>query len=550
MKNILTINIEYYFQVGAFSHLIPYDEWERFEDRIRRNTEAALKLLNRSGARATFFVSGWIAEKHPDIFQSIIEAGHEVASQGYYQQSIRDAPSELFRADVRRAKLLIKTATGKQVRGFRIGRGWIGPDDLWALKVLGQEGFAYDSSVCPLGHQFRSDPEKFAVHNVALENIELTEIPASSVRVLGYALPFAGGNYLRQLPQIFTHKAAQDWIDQNDAPLVMYFHIWELDRNQPDITAAGWLQRIRHYRNLGNMQDRIRYFLDRYPFTSVEDYLQLSPATLTSRSATARVEVELNPAAKAESGSGTFVSIVVPCFNEEASIAYLERTLEQFSNSTLGKLQLEFVFVDDGSTDKTWSKLNDTFSDRDNCKVLRHEKNVGIASAILTGTRQCSADLVAVIDADCTFSPSQIEQMLQLMADDVTVVVASPFHSQGAVRNVPGWRLLISKTASFMYRQLMRNKLSSYTSCFRIYRRLAISHMKIRDTGFCGVTEILARLDLAGHRIVECPAELQVRLLGESKIHLFRVTLDHLQLIARLIAARIFATRLSRGHSP
>lgn len=259
---------------------------------------------------------------------------------------------------------------------------------------------------------------------------------------------------------------------------------------------------------------------------------------------------ENDPAAITDTDSLTFVSLVVPCFNEEASIAYLERTLSEFSDTTAGKLRLEFVFVDDGSTDATWEKLNTAFSDRENSKVVRHDRNLGIASAILTGARQCSAELVAVIDADCTFSPFQIEQMLQLMTDDVTVVVASPFHSKGAVRNVPAWRLLISRTAAFMYCQIMRNKLSSYTSCFRIYRRPSISHMKVRNTGFCGVTEILARLDLAGHSFVECPADLQVQLLGESKIHLFRVTFDHLRLITRLLGARLFATRLPRGHSP
>ena len=267
-------------------------------------------------------------------------------------------------------------------------------------------------------------------------------------------------------------------------------------------------------------------------------------------SASAPVEAETNSADIAESDSLTFVSLVVPCFNEEASIAYLERTLSEFSETTANKLRLEFVFVDDGSTDATWEKLNNAFSACENCKLVRHGRNLGIASAILTGARQCSAELVAVIDADCTFSPFQIEEMLQLMTDDVTVVVASPFHRKGAIRNVPGWRLMISRTAAFLYRQIMRNKLSSYTSCFRIYRWPAISHMKVRNTGFCGVTEILARLDLAGHSIVECPADLQVRLLGESKIQLFRVTLDHLRLITRLLGARLFATRLSRGHSP
>lgn len=149
MNNILTINIEDYYQVGAFSHLIPYREWERFEDRIRRNTDSALELLRDTDTTATFFVSGWIAEKHPEVLRAIASNGHEIASQGYYQQSIRNAPPDVFRDDVRRSKQIIESATEHQVLGFRVGRGWIGPDDLWALDILSREGFIYDSSVCP-----------------------------------------------------------------------------------------------------------------------------------------------------------------------------------------------------------------------------------------------------------------------------------------------------------------------------------------------------------------------------------------------------------------
>ncbi len=551
MKNILTIHIEDYYQVGAFSHLIPYQEWERFEDRIRRNTNRALELLDETGTRATFFVSGWIAEKHADLLRSIVAAGHEIAAQGYYQHSIRNAPPGVFRDDVRRTRQLIEQAVGHEVLGFRVGRGWIGPDDLWALDVLEAEHFTYDSSICPIGTQFEHEPERHAIHRAVGGSGEMLEIPVSSTRIFGHAVPFAGGNYLRQLPLGLTRRAARAWVEQRRQPLVMYFHIWELDDAQPSITAANALQRLRHYRNLAAMRERIGYLLKAWPFTSVQDYLQLSQ--------TRRVEpaVSAAPPGLADSALSTggppvsvstirrvALSIIVPCFNEQDSLAYLARTLDAFRAATAARLDLEFVFVDDGSTDETWAGLQAAFSERDDCVLSRHAENRGIAGAIMSGAAESRHELIAVLDADCTFDPFQIEQMLAELHDDVTVVVASPFHADGAVRNVPGWRLLLSRTATVLYQRVFHNRLSSYTSCFRIYRRTALSNLVLSNTGFCGVTEIIARLDLAGHRIVECPVVLQVRLLGQSKIRLLRVSLDHLELLGRLVLRRFFGVPL------
>ena len=177
MKNILTIHIEDYYQVGAFSHLIPYQEWERFEDRIRRNTSSTLELLDETGTRATFFVSGWIAEKHADLLRNIVAAGHEIAAQGYYQHFIRNAPPGVFRDDVRRTRQLIEQAVGHEVLGFRVGRGWIGPDNLWALDILEAECFTYDSSICPIGRQFEHEPDRHTIHPAIGAKGTLLEIP-------------------------------------------------------------------------------------------------------------------------------------------------------------------------------------------------------------------------------------------------------------------------------------------------------------------------------------------------------------------------------------
>lgn len=545
MKHVLTINVEDYYQVGAFSHLIPYREWERFEDRLTRNLERTLKLLAEHEASATFFVSGWIADNHPELFPPILEAGHEIGAQGYYQQSIRGIPPAAFRDDIRRSKQLLESVIGREVSGFRVGRGWIGPDDLWALDCIANEGFRYDTSLCPIGRQFSRHPNRFVVDHPTRPRRDFVELPISSQSFLGHALPFAGGNYLRQLPHWFTRRAAAHWVNKLRRPLVAYFHIWELDRYQPDITAAGPLQKIRHYRNLDVMRERLAALLSTYAFTSAEDFLALHTRSLSTPADNAAASVTATPEVRtcSPSPAATPLTIIVPCYNEEASIPYLARTLREFADKA-GELELSYVFVDDGSSDNTWTRLETYFGNWDTAELVQLPQNQGIAAAILAGAAAAATELVVVIDADCTFDPKQILGMLPLLDDDISVVVASPFHSEGSVLHVPGWRLLLSRGAAFLYRQVMHNSLSSYTSCFRLYRRKLIADMTIDNKGFCGVTEILARLDLAGHKVTETSAVLQVRLLGQSKIRLLRVISDHLRLIGRLFAARYLAVKL------
>lgn len=546
-NNIITLTVEDYFQVGAFSELIPFNHWERFDARIKRNTELALAMLARHNAVATFFASGWIGENYPDILRTIIDAGHEVACQGYYQQSIRDIAPPAFRDDLRRSRDAIQNATGQVVRGFRIGRGRLGPDDMWALDILIEEGFAYDASLSPIGRQFSGQPDRLILHRHTSDHGGLWEVPASASSRFGWAIPFSGGNYVRQLPKWLTREAAARWVERRKAPLVMYFHIWELDANQPTISAASWLQRMRHYRNLPAMPARIEYFLERYPFTSIVRYLDLEPAAharAAMREASPALDVNV---ATAQQDTVTSLTIVVPCYNEEAALAYLHRTLMNFIAVTKPAITPNFVFVDDGSTDTTWEKLRTLFGSREDCVLCRHPVNRGIAAAIVTGFEAATSDLVAVIDADCTFDPLQLAEMVPMLVDDVAVVAASPLHAGGRIANVPAWRLLLSRGAAFLYRLVLHHQLTSYTSCFRVYRRETVRHLSIYNTGFCGVAEILARIDLAGHRIIECPAELQTRLLGQSKINLLKTVGDHLRLITRIAAARWLKIALPRG---
>ena len=538
---LLTVVIAEYFQVGAFSALIPSAHWERFESRLRRATGAVLQLLADTGARATFFTCGWIADHHPEVLREVVAGGHEVACQGYFQHSVLEISPAAFREDLRRSRAAVEQATGRAAHGHRIGRRWLRARDLWILELVAEAGFAYDSSICPIGREYASLPECATVHRRVTAVGAIHEIPISSHRFAGLDVPIAGGNWFRQAPDWPLRRAARHWLRTREAPLVAYFHTWEFDADPPRIAAAGAVQRVRHYRNLASMPARIGRWLTDYRFVSIGDHLGLDSATLMPAAAPSPA-----PALRATLPVRTAIpmTLVIPCFNEAPTLPYLERTLRRFADGHGAALELSYVFVDDGSSDSTARLMETLFSALPRCALLRHPANCGIAAALLTGFAAASTDLVAVLDADCTFDPDQLPAMLALLRDDVDVVSASPAHAAGAMKNVPRWRAALSRGAARLYRCVLHHQLTSYTSCFRLYRRRAISGMTLSDPGFCGVAEILGRLDLAGCRIVEFPAVLETRVLGQSKIRVLRTIADHLRLIVRLAACRWLGRQL------
>jgi glycosyltransferase involved in cell wall biosynthesis len=195
---------------------------------------------------------------------------------------------------------------------------------------------------------------------------------------------------------------------------------------------------------------------------------------------------------------------------------------------------LSFIFVDDGSNDGTWEVLQRLFGAREDCRLVQHPHNRGVAAAILTGIRHAESEIVCSIDCDCSYDPHDLMQMVPLLTADVDLVTASPYHPQGKVMNVPQWRLGLSKGASWLYRKVLRNKLDTYTSCFRVYRRSLLVDLQLREFGYLGVVEILGLLDLQGARIVEFPATLRVRILGHSKMKIARTIIGHLRNLWRM----------------
>jgi glycosyltransferase involved in cell wall biosynthesis len=247
----------------------------------------------------------------------------------------------------------------------------------------------------------------------------------------------------------------------------------------------------------------------------------------------------------------TAITIVVPFFNEQAALAHFEGTINRVEVELGKEYDVNFVLVDDGSTDGTAERLHHMVSSRPNFAVVRHAVNRGVAAAILTGIQYATTEIVCSIDCDCSYDPQLLKRFIPALSVGVDMVTASPYHPRGAVRNVPNWRVWLSKGASSLYRLVLRNKLFTYTSCFRVYRKGAVGTLTLSNNGFVGVAELLGRLDLQGSLIREESAELNVRLFGKSKMKLVRTIFGHLRLILWLacMRARTSKSVLSRSQS-
>ncbi len=537
--HLLTVNVEDYYHVRAFNKYIQRNRWQRFESRIEMTTRRTLDLLAKHEARATFFVLGWIAEQFPDAIRRIAAAGHEVGVRGFYHRGVHEMTPEEFQADALRARHAVEAATGRKVFGYRLADGWLQPDDLWALDALAELGFVYDSSIAPIRGSFADEPGRLTPHEHRNGSNSLLELPISCGKILGVRVPVAGGNYLRQIPRFLTNRAAAKWTRLHPTPMVAYFHTWELDPEQPRLAAGGRVNRVRHYRNLAKMPERLGGLLSTHRFGSCADYLQLAPEPAPPRSARGgSPSGHLERLRPIPASDRTPISIVVPCFNEELIVAHLRNTLDEVRERLGSAYDVTCLIVDDGSTDDTWTMLKRAFGDRAGYQLLRHDLNLGIAAAIMTGIRGAATEIVCSMDSDCSYDPLKLAELIPLLAPGVDLVTASPYHPAGGVKNVPAWRLKLSKGCAWLYRRTLRAQLHTYTSCLRVYRRSTIAAIPLVNNRYLGIAELVGRLDLAGKTVVEHPAILECRLHGRSKMKTVRTILGHLRLMARLTLDR------------
>lgn len=538
-RHILTVVLEDYYHVSPFKKLIDASHWSRFERRLEIGTDRTLDLLDEFGIRATFFVLGWVADAAPELVRRVAERGHEIASKGYSHRGLRELGAA-FPDDLARAREALERAGGRRVVGYRAAEGWLPPSEQGMLDVLVREGYLYDSSLKPSWRAYAAEPGRLTVHRHTSASGSLWEIPISSVRLLGVDVPIGGGNHFRQFPRAFVQSAIDHWVHKVDAPLVLYFHTWELDPDQPRISLAPALARVRQYRNLGRMEGMLRHCFQQLDLGSVASHLGLPLEPVAAADGTMAPSVTVPAGELAPAGANAEpVTVVVPCFNEESSLPYLANTLAQVRSELAPRYALRFVFVDDGSMDGTLPTLHRLFDGWAGAAVIPHGANQGITAAILTGLRAATTEIVCSIDCDCTYDPRRLADMIPLLAERVDLVTASPYHPEGAVKNVQGWRLALSRSASRLYRVVLRQKLHTYTSCFRVYRRSSVLPLDVRDPGYLGLVELIGKLDLAGGTIVECPAVLEARLLGRSKMKVVRNVFRHLGQLARLARLRV-----------
>jgi polysaccharide deacetylase family protein (PEP-CTERM system associated) len=271
--NAMTVDVEDYFHVSVFDDVMPRERWPSLESRVTANTGRLLDLFDRFGVRGTFFVLGWVGERHPSLVKAIVCRGHELASHGYAHRLVYGQTPQAFRDDVRRAKALLEDAAGVQVRGYRAPSFSVTRQSLWALDVLLDEGYSYDASIFPIRHDRYGIPDAPRwPHAMKTPAGQIFEVPGSTVRVAGTNLPVAGGGYFRILPYAWTRWGIRRVNTVENQPVVFYLHPWEIDPGQPRLPASA-LGRFRHYRNLHKTEARLEALMRDFRFAPLNAVL-------------------------------------------------------------------------------------------------------------------------------------------------------------------------------------------------------------------------------------------------------------------------------------
>lgn len=275
----LSIDVEDYFHVAALAKVVPTDKWDQQPSRVVANTDRLLDLFAEKNVKATFFVLGWVAERNPELVQRIAQQGHEVASHGYSHQLIYRQSQEVFKQESERSKKLLEDIIQQPVTGYRAASYSITEKSLWALDILAELGFTWDSSIFPIRHDNYGIPSSpRAPYEIVTRSGKLIrEFPLTTAKLAGLQIPAAGGGYFRQFPYpLFKHLFATA-SKQGQGPQMFYLHPWEIDPQQPRFNNASWFSRFRHYTNLHKCEARLAKMLDDFNFATVsESYQQYS----------------------------------------------------------------------------------------------------------------------------------------------------------------------------------------------------------------------------------------------------------------------------------
>jgi hypothetical protein len=526
-KSGLAVTVQDYFQAPAVRSSVPVDRWYRFESRLEAGVSWLLGRLAQWQASATWFIDPRTISSEPELVRRVVRAGHLVGA-AWCGTDWRQMDRERLIQSLARVREQLAVLAGRRIHGFRLADSAIGPGDEWLWEVAARAGFMHDSSPLQAG----TLPIKGAIdwfEPVGLADWPDVDLPSDQPRGRGSESRQGEGQ-------------------------VLSVATWELDPGQPRIATLERRVARRHYRRVEQGREQLEEVLKTAswgPLEACQGAAFLRDETHSEtpdRSPNGRQTSEL--VAESHAGSRTPITIVVPCFNEEGAVGYLANTLRSVRERLSSQYEVRLVIVDDGSSDGTWSELQTRFGDWADCMLLRHAENQGVSAAILTGLRQASTEVVCSIDSDCTYDPFLLTEMIPLLTDDVALVTASPYHPLGRVQNVPGWRLMLSRSASWLYRRVLRTRLATYTSCFRVYRRSVVAPLSLTEPRFLGVAELVGELDYRGARVVEHPAVLEARVLGRSKMRIVRTILGHVGLLGRLLWARLARLHRVDGIGP
>ncbi|MES2781167.1 MAG: XrtA system polysaccharide deacetylase [Pseudomonadota bacterium] len=258
MRNALSVDVEDWFQVGAFETVIARDSWSALECRVERNTDAVLQLFDDAEINATFFVLGWVAERYPALVRRITDAGHEVASHGFGHDRVFTLTPQQFAEDILKTRNILEEATGLAVTGYRAPSFSIDQRTPWAHEILVEQGYEYSSSVAPIKHDHYgwADAPRFAFRPVA--GSAFLEIPVTTAELGSKRLAAGGGGFFRLLPYALSKWAICKVNRHDKRPAIIYFHPWEIDPDQPRVANAPLKSKLRHYARLGHMAGKLQ----------------------------------------------------------------------------------------------------------------------------------------------------------------------------------------------------------------------------------------------------------------------------------------------------
>lgn len=270
MLNALSVDVEDWFQVGAFERTIDRADWDGLTHRVEQNTDAVLALFDEAGVKGTFFTLGWVAERYPALMRRIAQAGHEVASHGYDHARVFTMTPEQFRADLKKARGLLEDASGQAVTGYRAPSFSIDTRTPWAHPILAEEGYTYSSSVAPIKHDHYGWPDSPRFAWKPVPGAALVELPVTTAKFHGRTLAAGGGGFFRLLPYAFSRWAIRQVNGEARRPAILYFHPWEIDPDQPRVANAPLRSRVRHYTNLSVMAAKLRRLTRDFRWTRVD----------------------------------------------------------------------------------------------------------------------------------------------------------------------------------------------------------------------------------------------------------------------------------------